>query len=152
MTWQETIASALRTDDGSTTVAVIVWAIYLGILFGALFGYHHKKIIGSFIRALCENGAYSEETAKTAEELGQTKNGYALRALRRRGGVLRKLVSETGGRYFIDGEKNQLRARSQYKPDRSNLFFALLVAVAMIGVAMAVFLVVPQIIDNLKAL
>ena len=152
MTWQETIASALRTDDGGMTVAVTVWAIYLGILFGALFGYYQKKIIGSFIRALCESGAYSEAAAKTAGEIGQSSNRYALRALKRRGSVLRTLVTETGGRYYIDGKKKQMRARSQYKPDRSNLFFALLVAVAMIGVAMAIFLVVPQIIDNLKAL
>ncbi|MBO4217515.1 MAG: hypothetical protein J5940_06195 [Clostridia bacterium] len=152
MTWQETIASALRTDDGSLTVAIIVWAIYLGIMFGALFGYYHKKIIGGFIRALCENGAYSPAEAKTAEELGQERNCYALRALKRRGGTLRKLVACEEGRYYIDGEKNQMRARSQYKPDRSNLLFALLIALAMIGVAMAIFLVLPQVIDNLRAL
>ena len=86
MTWQETIASALRTDDGGMTVAITVWAIYLGILFGALFGYYHKKIIGSFIRALCACGAYSAAEAKTVEELGQERNRYALRALKRRGG------------------------------------------------------------------
>ena len=151
MTWQETIASALRTDDGGMTVAITVWAIYLGILFGALFGYYHKKIIGSFIRALCACGAYSAAEAKTVEELGQERNRYALRALRRRG-VLRALVTESDGRYYIEGEKNQMRARSQFKPDRSNLLFALLIAIAMIGVAMAVFLAVPQIIKNLSSL
>ncbi len=152
MTWQETIASLLRTDDGTMTVAIIVWAIYLGIMFGALFGYYHKKIIGSFIRSLCENGAYSEAEAKTVEELGQERNNYALRALRKKSGVLRTLVTKTGDRYYIEGEKKQMRARSQYKPDRSNLLLALLVAIAMIGVAMAVFLAVPQIIENFKAL
>ena len=113
---------------------------------------YQKKIIGSFIRALCANGAYSEASAKTAEELGQEKNNYALRALKKKSGVLRTLVTSVDGRYYIEGEKNQMRARSQFKPDRSNLFVSLLVAVAMIGVGMAIFLVIPQIIENLKAL
>ncbi len=152
MDWQETILSALRTFDGRTTVAVIVWAVYLGIMFGALFGYYHKKIIGSFVRALCDAKAFSADAARTPDEIGQEGNRYALRALKRRSGALRNLVSGSDGRYYIEGEKNMIRAGSQFKPDNSNLFLALLIAVALIAVGVAVFLAVPIIIDNFKSL
>ena len=94
-------------DFGGATMVnlrVIVFGIFAGVLVASVYMVYVKSVIGPFVRKLLAEECLSEESAKTLEELGYTKNFFVRMALR--GSVLRSTVihvpcEETGE----EGEK-----------------------------------------------
>jgi hypothetical protein len=73
----------------------------------ALYIIYIKNVVGAFIRKLLAEGCLSEETAKTAEELGYGKNPLiraALRGTMTRGTVYSVLPKAEQGSEPADGE------------------------------------------------
>lgn len=121
-----------RTDsDALISVQYVVMAIAFGLIIAFIAIYYHRRVIGSFIRAIRNAEAIDEESAKTLAELGQEDNVSAIAKLKK-SSSLRNLVTicnqeETDGvvidestRFFIAKEKEE-RARKQFGDQQDSL-------------------------------
>ena len=52
-------------------LALILWGAYLAFLLGMFYWIFRRQTLGKALTALIENEAFSEESAKTAEEMGK---------------------------------------------------------------------------------
>ena len=88
-------------------IRVVIFGIFIGVLMAALYIIYIKNVVGAFVRKLLAEGCLSEETAKTAEELGYGKNPLirsALRGTMTRGTVYSVLPKAEQGSEPADGE------------------------------------------------
>ena len=155
----------------ASTVQIVIVSFFIGIMIGALALYYQKRVIGSFVRALLNDGAADPENARTLEELGFSKNRFVRHALRN-GSVLRKMVweaqdnyttDENGftfsartkqmdintARFYID-ESNRIRADLRYNGSGNDILTILIGVVIFAVAAYALLLFVPYIVELLK--
>lgn len=123
------------------TLTVIVYAFCIGIILAAAYACYQKNVPGAVVRRIIATGALSEETAKTAPELGLT--GKWLLAELRRNVTLKRMVHrvETDGeetRYFIP-EEEKYRAEVRY--ERAGNGAAGLLITVCLTVVLAVLLI-----------
>ncbi len=65
----------------SSSFALIMWAMVLGIVLACLLALYEKRVIGGFVRKLLRAEAFSPESARTLAELGYAKNPFVRAAL-----------------------------------------------------------------------
>ena len=75
----------------NTLISKIVISLTIGAMVASIILYIEKKRATKLVQALLKNGCHSEETAKSAENLGIQMN-YSLRQLMRKPSPLSKLV------------------------------------------------------------
>ena len=63
----------ISLSTGMISIPVLVWALYIGLAIGLIFGYYMKRILGEAVRRIIDCGAIGFENAKTLEELGINK-------------------------------------------------------------------------------
>ena len=115
------------------TLTVLVWSVCAGILIAAVYMLYQKTVPGGVVRAILAAGAFSEECAKTATELGITGRlarrelcrNVTLKHLLRRG---EKDGEET--RYFIP-EEDRYRAEVRYEREGRSPAVTLLLTAAL---------------------
>ena len=91
-------------------IRIVVFGMFIGVLIAALYIIYIKNVVGAFVRKLLAEGCLSEETAKTANELGYGKNPLiraALRGTMTRGTVFSVLPKAEEGRESEQGEKTR---------------------------------------------
>ncbi len=156
----------------ANSLQIIIWAFFIGILIGAASLYYQKRVIGSFVRALLDDGAADPDNARTLEELGFAKNRFVRHALRG-GSVLRKMVWEAKdnfttdaqgcvysarttkmdintARFYID-ESNRIRADLRYSAKGSDVLTLLIGVVVFAVLAYAMLLFVPYVVDLFRS-
>ena len=74
-------------------IQYLLWGLFAGTVIAVLLLFYYKKILGSFIRSLLIAEAYTPETAKTIEELGQNENYFVLRSLKKGKGIAKVINS-----------------------------------------------------------
>lgn len=154
----------------ANSTQIVVWAMFIGIVIGACSLYYNKRVIGSFVRALLQNGAADPSNARTLDELGFGNNYFVKNALRG-GSVLRKMVWEADdnfttdekgnifsartkkmdintARFYID-ESNRVKADLRYSTTGTDIITLLIGVVVFVVVAYALLLFIPYIIKLL---
>lgn len=113
-----------------TTVRNVILGFAIGILIAALYAFYQKNVPGKVIHALLRAEAFSEETAKTAAELGLDGKFFALFELKHnamlkklvvcvcvRMGVPRKAENEADGGEEADGEAYYIPEELKYRAE-----------------------------------
>lgn len=81
--------------DARTMVRNLILAFCIGILLAALYSLYQKQVPGAIVRAILREKALSPDSAKTAEELGISKNPL-MRYELQHNTVLKRLVHTVG--------------------------------------------------------
>ncbi len=149
------------TFDASdrATVRNVILAFCIGIILAALYMLYQKRVPGAVIRAFLRAEAFSEEAAKTPEELGLANNPFYRYELKHNLTLKRFLraveksedENELQTRYFIP-EELKYRAEIRYDKKGSGLFSLILTIVLTVGLGIAVIKLLPAVLtlfDNL---
>ena len=106
----------LNLPDGGTSMRLLIWVLYAGIVIGSLLGTLDKVYCGAFVRALRQGGCVAAESAATLAEM-DTRGKWYLRLALRPGKPLWKMIAVTEGeagkaRFYLPEEKRDLADRS----------------------------------------
>lgn len=152
--YYENIKSPLVLAD----LNYILVGLYLGIVVGLCLMCYRKGHLGKAVRAILKVEAYSEETAKSPEELGIAKSRTLVRALRRGsfGGlvksvgfdVLAKRPDYTGERYYIP-EERRYQAEDRYSRRGVGIPMVIIWAIILIPVFFGLRFVIPELLQML---
>ena len=157
----------------ASSLEIIIWSFFIGILIGAVSLYYQKRVIGAFVRALLADGAAAPDNARTLEELGFGKNRFVRHALRN-GSVLRKMIWEAQdnivtdeqgrtysarasrmdintARFYID-ESNRIKADLRYSAKGSDVLTLLIGVVVFAVAAYAMLLFIPYVIGLIQSI
>lgn len=157
--------------NSMSSLELVIWCMFIGMMLAAIFMYYQKKVIGSFVRTLLKTNATDIGSAKTLMELGFAKN-YAVRSALRKGGALRKLVWETGDNYienengvkfsaretpmdvntarFYISEENRIRAEIRYDQKGSDIFMLIITALVFLMVAYLAVTYLPDLLNLIE--
>ena len=141
------------TAESAKTATVLIYMVALGIILASLCAFYQQRVPGRVVRALLRANAHTEESAKTAEELGVRRRSLAMLELRR-GTVLRQTVrvtEEETPRYYIPED---LKYRAEIRFDKKGNELPGLIITIILSLAVALLLVkalplVLGMIDNL---
>ena len=138
-----------------TTARNLIFAIAVGIILAAFYMAYQKQVPGAIVRAILRAEAFSEENAKTAEELGLTKNFFIRHELKKNQ-TLKRLIKrvktvETEGedavvRYYIP-EDLKYRAEIRYDKKGNGLFGLIFTIVATVGLCILLIKLLPAILS-----
>lgn len=136
----------------------ILIGLYIGIVVGLSVMCYRKGHLGKVVRAILKAEAFSEETAKTPEELGIAKSRSLVRALRRRsfGGLVRGVGADleakkpdySAERYYIPEEK-RYQAEDRYSRRGVGVPMVIFWAVFLIPVFLLLRFVIPELLQML---
>lgn len=98
------------------TIIFVVYSITVGIVVAFIWSLLTKAIFGRLVDALIKNGAESEATAKTFDELGIKPNRIILFSLDEKR-TLGRLIKKSGEGYFLPPE-TRLKAQSLYSCEK----------------------------------
>ncbi len=120
----------------------LLWCIFLAVLLCGAYLVYRRMTVGKALSLLTEKGCFSEESAKTAEELG-VKNPAFFTADAR---LVKKTEGETP-RYYIPEE---LKKKAEYmqKAGKAKWWHALLAILALYLVLVVLYYLLPAILDN----
>ena len=142
--------------DARLTLIVIL-GICGGCVLAALLSLYQSYLPGGFVRALLRCGAHTEETAKTAAELGFEKS-FFIRLELRRGTMLKKLVTVTEGksegappRYYIP-EALKYRAEVRYEKKGNGPVQLLLTVLLLFFLAWLCTKLIPVVLSLIDAM
>lgn len=141
----ETISALTSSRIGLTVVCILS-----GVLAASAASSFVSGAVGAVVRALLSRGADAEENALSLSELGVEKNIFVRAALRRKKGLLSRLVrrvpGESGDSYYLPAE-NRKKAEAIYG-DRKQNPVMLPVATILLGItAYALVRLLPGLID-----
>ena len=94
-------------------IGTFVVALCIGILLAALYNFYMRHVPGSVVRTLLRAEALSEESAKTAEELGLSEKPLAMFELTR-GSALSHIVRYVGDEPDAEGRRAPKTADTRY--------------------------------------
>lgn len=139
----------LNLPDGGTSMRLLIWVLYAGIVIGSLLGTLDKLYCGSFVRALLDNEIVTAESARSLSEI-ETKGKWYLRRALRPGKPLWKMIAATAEeedsapvsaknvknvRFYLPAEKRdlaQLRYQNGSRPIRTLILAVVLLTVAAV--------------------
>ena len=134
----------------ASTLELIIWSVYIGASISVFAIFYTRRILGSVVRRLIENGCHSDESAMTLSEIGSEKNFLAKFSIRH--GILHSVVSiaparegETAPRYFID-EKKRIRSELRFSGKDTDVFGIIIALVVFFAVAVALNMLIPYLI------
>lgn len=155
----------------TTSIEMVVWCMFIGLMLATVFMFYQKKVIGAFVRALLSAEASDHSSAKTLKELGFERN-VPVRSALIKGGALRKLVWENGDNYvenesgvkisarqipldvntarFYIPEDNRIRAELRYNEKGSDVFMLIITALVFLMVAFLAATFLPDLLKLLE--
>ena len=95
-------------------IHIIVFGIFIGVMIASLYAIYTKNILGAFVRKLLSEEILDPSNAKTASELGFSKNPFVLRELS--GYTLGRVVNSVEKDEFLERVK---REREEYESCRA---------------------------------
>lgn len=136
----------------------ILIGLYVGIVVGLVVMCYRKGHMGKAVRAILKAEAYSEESAKTPEELGLAKSRTLLRALRlgKFGGLVKsvgfdpldKKPDYSAERYYIP-EDRRYQAEDRYSRRGVGIPMVIFWAIFLIPVFMLLRFAIPELLQML---
>lgn len=139
----------------SSGAGLLVVCLFAGALAAACTSSFVNAAVGSAVRAMISHGADSEERALGLDELGVGKNIFVRAALKRRRGLLSRLV----GRVERDGsaaywlpESSREKAEAIYGGKKQNPLLLPLSVILLAIAAVALVRLLPKLIEMLAAL
>lgn len=158
------------------TLAVIVWVVFFGVLFGSFYAYYQRRLLGDILRALISHEAQDEASAKTLAQIGygsKLKHSFASFALRKNSG-LRKHVfavyeekeaekkhpdqlfvkpeaAEQEQKYYVPEEK-RIVAEVRYDGKGTDLKTLVISVAALLAAAIIIVSFLPWLIDKYHSL
>lgn len=139
----------------SSGAGLLVVCLFAGALAAACTSSFVNAAVGSAVRAMISHGADSEERALGLDELGVGKNIFVRAALKRRRGLLSRLV----GRVERDGsaaywlpESSREKAEAIYGGKKQNPLLLPLSVTLLAIAAVALVRLLPKLIEMLAAL
>lgn len=136
-----------------TSVNIIIWSVYIGIIAAALISVYNRQFLGKYVNKLLDNKALSPESAISPMDSGH-KNIFLKHALKK-GVTFRKIVVSANAanetdilkqRYYIS-EGNRERAKNLYAKNGASLFFVILSAILLLAVVALLYNTLPDIIE-----
>ena len=141
----------LNLPYGGTSMRLLIWVLYAGIVIGSLLGTLDKLYCGSFVRTLLDNEIVTAESARSLSEI-ETKGKWYLRRALRPGKPLWKMIAATAegedgasvsvsakdaknARFYLPAEKRdlaQLRYQNGSRPVRTLILAVVLLTVAAV--------------------
>lgn len=127
----------LNLPDGGTSMMLLIWVLYAGIVIGSLLGTLDKLYCGSFVRALREGGYATAESAVALADM-ETRGKWYLRMALRPGKPLWKMIAVAEGdkagnaRFYLPEEKRdlaELRYQNGSRPIRTLILAVVLLTV-----------------------
>ncbi len=147
----------LDLPEGGTTMTLLIWLLYAGLLIGSIFATFEKQYCSGFVSALRDTGADAPERAVLLNDLEIRGKWYLKNALKP-GKALRKMVAVAGEeskvegtRFYLPEEKRvnaELRYENGKKPIRALIFSAILLTV----VALVAQFILPELLTMLDNL
>ena len=132
---------------GNVKIQYITWGIFAGVAIAVLMIFYYKKIFGSFVRSLMICEAFSPESARSIEEIGQADNHFVTQNLAKGKGVA-KIIEKTEengvAKYYIP-EKQRERAIKQYSDNTSTVWTVIISILIFAVFAFIAFFAVPVI-------
>ncbi len=143
------------SESDALTATLFIWGICIGIVLAALYTLYQQKALGGAVRAILRAEAFSEECAKTVEELGLPPRSLARRALTR-AGALRSVVCTVQGedgdtRYYIP-EERKYAADLRFDKRENNVAGVVLTVVLAVGLALLLIRFFPMILGMINGL
>ena len=148
-------------DAGTrTTIRNVIVGFAIGILLAAVYAFYQKNVPGLLVHALLRAEAFSPETARTAEELGLSKNFFVWFELKHNA-MLKRVVccvapaeteNETSTAAYYIPEELKYRAEVRYEKKGNGPMALIFTAVATVLMAILLIRLAPSligIIDNL---
>ncbi len=143
-----------------TTLNIIVWSLFIGFLIAIAVSVYHKLVLGSLISALVRGEAFTEDTARSAAELGC--KGPLVRFALRKNSTFRRVVRMKGdtdatrcdtsfdeAKFYLP-EENIRRAENLYGKSGLTLGNVLLSVAAFFVLAIVAFIVIPDLLQMLS--
>lgn len=134
----------------ASTLELIIWSLYIGASISVFAIFYTRRILGSVVRRLIENGCSSEESAMTLSEIGSEKNFLAKFSIKH--GILRSVVSavpasgsESTPRYYIE-ESKRIRSELRFSGKDTDVFGIIIALVVFFAVAVALNILLPYLI------
>lgn len=164
---------ALFTTPTTTSMEMVIWCMYIGLMLASVYMYYQKKVHGTFVRKLLEMGANDLDSAKTLHELGYSAH-TPIRSALSSNSALRKLVWEAGDNYveneagvkisaretpmdvntarFYIPEDNRIRAEIRYAQKGSDIFMLIITALVFLMIAVLAVNYLPTLLGKLGEL
>lgn len=104
----------------------VMWCIIAGVILALVYIFYKKMISGSIVRALIDNEAFTQDSAKTPVELGFSEDSSAISSANR-SDAIKRIITYDGEKitpdtkiYIKDGMKS--RAEAQFGLRGNELF------------------------------
>ena len=145
----------LNLPKGGTTMTLLIWILYAGLLIGSILATFDKYYCAGFVRALRDTGADAAEKAVSLDKMemrgkwylkGALKPGKALRKMVAVAGEEGRSVRETG---FYLPEEKRAPAQLRYENGKTPIRTLILAAVLLTVVAIAAQFVLPELLTML---
>lgn len=120
----------------------LLWCVFLAVVLCGIYLIYRRATVGKALRLLSEKECFSEETAKTAEELGLKKSAGLTADAR----LVKKTAGETA-RYYIPEE---LRKKAEYMQKSGSVKWwqALIGILALYLVLVVIYHVLPDLLGK----
>ena len=139
----------------SSGAGLLVVCLFAGALAAACTSSFVNAAVGSAVRAMISHGADSEERALGLDELGVGKNIFVRAALKRRRGLLSRLVGRAerdGSAAYWLPESSREKAEAIYGGKKQNPLLLPLSVILLAVAAVALVRLLPKLIEMLAAL
>ena len=140
-------------DANARAIAAwVIWGIGIGIVLLSLYSFYQRRVLGGVLRLLIRENAISEETAKTAAELGLSGKRVLLFAVKH-DATLKKMIKTVEGEeerlYLPEEQKYRAEVRFEEKGGAVSL---IVTAVLTFGACLLLVKLLPAVLglfDNL---
>lgn len=139
----------------SSGAGLLVVCLFAGALAAACTSSFVNAAVGSAVRAMISHGADSEERALGLDELGVGKNIFVRAALKRRRGLLSRLVGRAerdGSAAYWLPESSREKAEAIYGGKKQNPLLLPLSVILLAVAVVALVRLLPKLIEMLAAL
>ena len=140
----------------ASTLELIIWSVFVGASISVFAVFYTRRILGSVVRRLIENGCNSPENAMTLDEIGSRKNILAKFSIKN--GILRSVVSlaprregDSEKRYYID-ESKRIRSELRFSGKDTDVFGIIIALVLFFATAAALNMLIPYMISLLEGI
>ena len=137
----------IRFDaDARATLSWVILGVGLGIILLSLYSFYQRHVLGGVLRLLIREGALSEESAKTAAELGLAEKRFLLFAVKH-DATLKKMILRVSGeeeRFYLP-EEQKYRAEVRFE-EKGGVLSLIVTAVLTLAACLLIIKLLPAVL------
>ncbi len=135
------------SESQQRMLPIMVFGIFLGVFLASFYTLYIRSVLGEFVRKLNDGKIYTEEEAKTVEELGFGKNIFVRRALKNPYS-LGKIVRSAENRFYLP-EEDKYKAEMRFGKHKTEWHTVLFALLGILICELVVFAALPEILSLL---